>query len=438
MNKIAALKKKKAALVQQSETLNEQLSAEGITAEQEATISAQIDANLAEIRKVNGSIERETALAEARRELGGVEISDDADISGGTPQLANDPQHGFKSFGEFAGAVRMACRKSQPVIDQRFQILGAAPTTASNESVGEDGGYVVPPQYRTDIMEVVAGEESLFGMTDQTPIERNSIKLPVDETTPWDSTNGIQAAWEDELAELNQSKIKLTETEFNARKVTSLVPVSSELLEDAGAMDSYLRRKAPEKISFKVDLGVVRGNGVGKPLGFLNSDALITVAKESGQAADSIVAANINNMWSRLPAWLRRQAVWLINQDIEPQLESLAFTGSESPVPLFVPAGGISASPYNRLKGRPIIPHQAMSTLGDVGDIALVVPKQYGTVVKRGGVKVDVSMHLYFDADAMAFRFILRVGGHPYLSAPIQPLNGSNTLSPFVTLAARA
>lgn len=398
----------------------------------------QLDAHIAEINKLNGDIERQRQLDAAEASMTGVTVSGPGGISNPEPNVLNDPKRGFASFGEFAGDVRAASRKANRVVSERLQLVAAAPTTAANESVGEDGGYTVPPEFREEIMSAVDAEESLFARTDQIPITRNSLKMPVDEVSPWDTTNGIQAYWEDELDQLTQSKPKLKEAEFNARKVTALVPVSSELLEDSTAMDAFLRRKAPEKIGFKVDLGIFRGNGAGQPLGILNSGALISVAKEGSQAADTVVRANIDKMWMRMPANRRRNAVWIINQDIEAQLQGLAFTGTESPLPVFLPAGGYSQQPFDTLKGRPVLYHQAASTLGDQGDIVLADLSQYGTVVKKGGIKVDVSMHLFFDADAMAYRFILRVGGHPYLSAPIAARAGSNTLSPFVTLDERA
>jgi len=47
-------------------------------------------------------------------------------------------------------------------------------------------------------------------------------------------------------------------------------------------------------------------------------------------------------------------------------------------------------------------------------------------------------MHLYFDQGVTSFRWTLRLGGQPWLSAPIARKNGSNTLSPFVALATRS
>jgi hypothetical protein len=46
-------------------------------------------------------------------------------------------------------------------------------------------------------------------------------------------------------------------------------------------------------------------------------------------------------------------------------------------------------------------------------------------------------MHLYFDADATAFRALFRIDGQPKIVAPIAQAKGSKTLSPFIQLAAR-
>jgi hypothetical protein len=50
---------------------------------------------------------------------------------------------------------------------------------------------------------------------------------------------------------------------------------------------------------------------------------------------------------------------------------------------------------------------------------------------------VETSMHLWFDQDLMAFKFVLRIGGIPWWGSTIAPRDGSNTLSCFVALEAR-
>lgn len=346
-------------------------------------------------------------------------------------------RRGFSNMGDFARHVMSAARPGGSV-DPR--LLVDAPSTFGSEGVGADGGFAVPPEFRTAIMEKVAGETSLLGRTDLIDVNGNSITIPKDETTAWQSTGGILAYWENEAGQITQSKPKLEDNTIRLNKLAALVPVTSELLEDAAALASYINRKAPEKIDFKVTNAIIRGTGVGQPLGILNGPALVSVAKESAQTDTTINFANIVKMWSRLYGPARQNAVWLINQDVEPQLMALGFpsTGATTlQFPAYMPPGGLSAAPYGMLLGKPVIPTQACSTLGVQGDIILTDLSAYLAAQKVGGLRAETSIHLWFDYDMTAFRFILRIAGQPWWSASITPANGSNTLSHYVTLDPR-
>jgi HK97 family phage major capsid protein len=347
---------------------------------------------------------------------------------------------GWNNFGEFAVSVRRACAQGG-IVDPR--LIANAPTTYGQEAVGADGGFAVPPDIRGNIMQKVTGEESLLGRTDQMVSASNVLTFPKDETTPWGSS-GLQAYWEGEGDQLRQSKPALKDTTIRLNKLAALVPVTEELLEDAPAMDAYLNRKVPEVFNHKISLAIIRGTGSGQPLGIMNSDCLVTVAKDTStspiQAADTFLHQNVVDMWTRMYAPSRARAVWIMHQDVEPQLHTMAFRNNKitNPVPVYLPPGGVNDSPYGRLLGRPVIFSQTMETVGDLGDVLLADLTQYTTVLKTGGLRTDVSMHLWFDYDMLSYRFIFRVGGHPWWSAAIDPRDGSNTLSCFVTLAERA
>jgi HK97 family phage major capsid protein len=343
---------------------------------------------------------------------------------------------GFRSFGEFAMSVRNASARGGN-LDPR--LIANAPTTYSQEGVGADGGFPIPPDFRTEILRKVMGEDSLLSRTDQQTSSSNSFSVPIDETTTWQTTGGIQAYWEHEASQYSQSKIALTESTTKLNKLTALVPVTDELLADASAMTNYLRTKAPEKMNFRVDDAIVNGTGAGQPLGFLKSSCLVTVNPESGQAADTIRHVNINNMWARMYAKCRRNAIWLVNQDIESQFNTMSFRdATSSPVPIYIPPGGLSTSPYGTLLGRPVVVSETAPEIGEVGDISLVDLSTYLSIVKTGGIRSDVSIHLWFDYDVTAFRFVLRIGGQPWWKSAITPKNSSNTRSCFVTLGERA
>lgn len=348
-----------------------------------------------------------------------------ADVS----RLEASRTRGFRSSGEFFTAVFKAAARSD--VDARLK--NAAASTVSLEGVGADGGFAVPPEYREAILSRVFGEDSLLGRTDPIPLGGNQISIPSDMTTPWDASGGIQAYWAGEAAAYSQSKIKLENVTTKLEKLTALVPVSDELLEDNAALGGYIERKAPEKIDFKVSYALVWGNGVGMPLGFMNAPCLVTQAAEGAQTTDTINATNIAKMFSRMPANLRANGVWLIHPDAEPQL--LLMTIGQQPI--YIPPGGFADSPYGRLLGRPVIPHEVCETVGDLGDLMFVDMSSYLSVKKAAGLKAQTSIHLWFDQDLTAFKFTLRIGGQPWWSAAITPRDGSNTRSPFVTLASR-
>lgn len=352
------------------------------------------------------------------------------------PRAAEAGMWGFRSRAEYYHAVMVASRRGG-VVDPR--LIANAPTTYGQEGVGADGGFAVPPDFRKEIMIKVMGEDSLLSRTDQLPVSGNSITMPLDETTPWQSSGGILAYWESEAGLKSQSKPALTEFMLKTNKVIVLVPLSDELLEDAPAMASYVNRKAPEKIDFKVNEAIIKGTGAGQPLGILNSPGTITVAAESGQAADTVRFENIVNMYARIPANGRRNAVWLMNSDAEAILPYMRFVdqGSGNAVPVYLPPGGLSALPYGTLFGRPVLTSEAMPALGDAGDIILADLSQYQTIVKSGGIRQDVSIHVYFDYDVTAFRFVLRIGGQPKWATPITRPGSQSSRSYFVALGAR-
>jgi len=350
-------------------------------------------------------------------------------------------KNGFNHFGEFIKSVKDASI-SGGKLDPR--LVANAATTFGSEGVGADGGFAVPPEWRSEIMALVSPEDSLLNMTDQLPVTGNSITFPIDETTSHQSTGGILAYWDSEAAAMTASKPSLKDLTVKTSRLTALVPVTEELMEDASAMGAYVQRKAGEKMNFKVTDAIISGTGVGQPLGIVNAPCLVTVAKLGSQANDTVKGGNLVDMMARMPAASYQNAVWLINQDVLPQImgsgvvvTDAAGTTAQGIGGIWMAPNGLSQTPYGTILGRPIVVTEACSALGDVGDIILADMRKYLTVVKAGGIRSDVSMHFYFDQNISAFRFVMRMNGQPWLSAPIARKNGSNTLSHFVTLAAR-
>ena len=139
-------------------------------------------------------------------------------------------------------------------------------------------------------------------------------------------------------------------------------------------------------------------------------------------------------MYSRMWPAGHRDSVWVANADTMPQFMTMVLGNQPIWTP---PATGFANAPGGFLFGRPIILSQHSETIGDKGDIYYISPSGYYATNKASGVKMDSSIHLFFDYGVTAFRWTLRVGGEPYLKTAVAQNNGPNTQSHFVTLAER-
>ena len=398
-----------------------------------------VDSKKAELKRrerLEASVAELGAPGERRSKPQDAVRDDEPRISGGDSVASKTGTFGFRNFGEFAMKVRQAARKQNPIIDKRL-IDGPqnAATTYGSEGVGADGGYTVPPDFRQQMLTKVFADESLLARCFQINSESNDVVFPADEDEPWSTTGGIQVYWVGEAGAPTQSKPALRGLSVHAEKMAALVPVTDELLADSAALQGWLTEKAAAKIAFKVNDAILNGSGAGKPQGILKSAALITIAKESGQTAGTVLYNNITKMWRAMRPANRRNAIWIANQDVESQLYALTLPGAAAAgIPVFLPANGLSDSPLDKLLGRPIIYSEATAALGTPGDLVLADLTQYVALVKGGGMRTDISIHLWFDQDVTAFRFILRIGGKPWWSKTITRTGSKQAQSAYVAM----
>lgn len=349
---------------------------------------------------------------------------------------AERKQDKFVSLGEQLIAVARA--ELRQGTDPR--LFRAA--TGLGETVPSDGGFLVQQDYSTELLQQTFETGLLPSRCRRITISSpsNSVKLNgVDETSRASTRfGGVLAYWADEAAEKTASKPKFRQIELSLKKLIGLCYATDELLQDAAALDSYIRRAFPSEFGFRLDDAIINGTGAGTPLGILNSGALVTVSKETGQAADTILAENVWKMYARMFPASVNSAVWLINQACWPQLFSMSLSVGTGGAPIFVPAGGISQSPYNMLLGRPVIPIEQCAALGDAGDIIFADFGGY-LLGEKGGIQSDMSIHVRFIYDESVFRFVLRVDGQPERASALTPYKGgaTATLSHFVALEAR-
>jgi HK97 family phage major capsid protein len=401
------------------------------TAEEDARLAAldgEISALEAEVVDLDAKIE---AKEKANRRAGMFSAPAPARSTARTVGEANpETTGGFRNLADFALSVRNA--SVDHVVDPR---LAALPGN-SHESSGTSGeGYLIPAEFRQQVMELVFNGDDLLNLVTPEPTSSNVVRVLRDETTPWGSS-GVQASWRAEGSQMTPSKLDTKGSDVRLHELYAFVVATDELISDAPRLNDRLTRQAARAIRWKASDAIMWGDGVGKPLGFMNSAALVEVAKESGQAADTLVAANVAKMFSRILPGNIANTVWVANPDVIPQLTTMVLGNQPIWTP---PATGFQNAPGGFLFGRPVILSEHADTLGDKGDIVLFDPAGYYAITKQGGgIDFASSIHLYFDYGAQAFRWTFRMGGQPHLSAPVTPARSAATKSHFVALADRA
>jgi HK97 family phage major capsid protein len=388
-------------------------------------------------------------LNEAEIELRASIAAEIRDMRGELPEDARTVQFGggrgngpFANLGEQFMAIKQAGTPSGKADPRLYEIRAAA--TGLNETVPSEGGFLVQQDFSTEILQNSFDEGELAKLCRRQPIgaNANGIKINgVDETSRATGSRfgGVRSYWLAEAEEKQASKPKFRRIELILKKNVVLIYATDELLDDAVALEGFIRATAPKEIAFSVDDCIINGTGAGHPLGILNAGCLVTVAKESGQRADTIVAENVIKMVKRTLG-KSKNYVWLHSKSCLDQIYSLSLAVGTGGVPLFIAGGSLPNFPENRLLGLPLIECEQCQALGDLGDLILADLGNGYVIADKGGVKTDMSIHVRFIYDESVFRFVYRVDGQPVLASAITPYKGgaSNTESHFVALAERA
>lgn len=345
----------------------------------------------------------------------------------------------FSSLGEQMAAIMRASIPGGRVDPRLYNATGL------NETAPSDGGFLVQQDFSSELLQEVFATGILASKCRRITISgnSNSIKLNgVDETSRATGSRGggVRGYWVDEAAQKTASKPKFRKIELSLKKLIGLCYATDELLEDAAALEGYIRAGFVSEFGFLLDDAIINGTGAGMPLGIMNAGCLVTQAAETDQTAATVVGENVIKMFSRLFASSRANAAWYVNQTVEPQLHTMSVAVGTGGQLIYMPPGGLSQSPYGTLLGRPVIPIEQCQALGTVGDIILGDFSNGYILAEKGGIKSDMSIHVKFDYDESVFRFVLRIDGQPVRATALTPYKGGATAtqSHFVALATRS
>ena len=330
-------------------------------------------------------------------------------------------------------------RSMKPIFSPEHRAAG----TGQIQGIGSEGGFLLQSESSIDLMtNGFNNSEVLSRCQRRTITGSESLEIVgLDEVNRADGSRGggVRVYTDSELGQITSSATKFNKIKLAPEKLTGMYYASNKILMNATFLGQEMTQLFTEEFAFKTQDLVMEGTGAGQALGIKNCDAKISIAKESGQAAATILSENILNMIMRF--YQRGGAgsvVWLGNRNIYKTLREMTYaTGTAGELArMFVPPGigGTNGS----MEGIPVVFIEQAESLGTAGDLWLCDFSQY-LCVDYGNINEASSIHFKFDYDQTTFRFVYSFDGQPRLTAPITPFKGtSSTVSPFVNIAVRA
>jgi len=345
---------------------------------------------------------------------------------------------GFDSLGQFMRSVRdqQAGHRADSRLGQADGLLtmNQSSTTANAPS----GGFLVPSFFQREIIQSVDESRPWLSLIRNfiVPDGVGDVVWPMaaDRNRSGEDVAGLALSRTQETGTIPLSALKFKSRRASLTKAATRVKVSNELLEDSAiAMSEIITSLVAEAVAMRMALDILSGTGAGEPLGILNSDALYTVPKESGQSADTITYPNAVNMWSRLAGGVQDRSIWLTHPGAYPQITTMVLPVGTGGSAVFV-ANAQTDRP-TAILGRPLYTTEACKLLGDKGDIVLFDPSKYVHAMRP--LRIEASRDASFDTDETEFRIVMRDDGAPLYDQTRTDVRSYES-SEFVTLAARA
>lgn len=427
---IAAAKKKREdmqALVDTATAASRELTAE--EAAQFDTLKAEHDATMANVSRAEAL---ETMQTEANTSRGS--IARGAALPG--TRAAGDPAvQKFENFGHFMAAVRFKPN------DQRLNYTeGGGSSEADFVSddlrseqrmdVGTSGGYMVPTEFRNELLSVPPEEQIVRPLVKvKIPAGGSSpdagVTIPsLDQTSSSNNYGGVEVVWINEGDEKPETGAALRDITLTPHEVAGLITITDKLLRNWQSADALLKQLLRGAISAAEDHAFIRGNGVNKPQGVLNSPAAITIPRTT---ANLIKYADVVAMVAKKLMRGGTSSIWIAAQSVLPQLTLLV--GPDNQL-VWKPdaVGGFAGT----LLGYPLKWNNRSPALGTKGDLMLIDWSIY--LIKDGsGPFVAASEHVLFKQNKTVIKAFWNVDGQGWLTEPITEENGY-TVSPFIIL----
>lgn len=330
----------------------------------------------------------------------------------------------IKSFGDFLVAIKRGDEKRLSGIYGSVKDLG--------EGSGAAGGFLVPEEYSTNLLQVAAVQNQIYGRVQHIPVTRESGTYPALDQyfTPTAGAGntalagGVKPSFTAPGATFAETEPSFSKLSWRLNKIGGITEVENELIEDSPfAIEALLRGLFAVAIAARNERNILRGSGVGEPLGILNCEAAIGI---DDTTTGDFKWDDVASMYSRFKS-VGGTPVWVIHPSVWPKIMKMT-NGSTA-----VWQANMQGAPANLLNGYPILVSEHMNQIDNTGSVLLADLSGY-LFFEKSGLSIAYSDQVGFTRDVGVWRFRQRNDGRSWLldAVTLGDAQGSYSVSPFI------
>ena len=270
-----------------------------------------------------------------------------------------------------------------------------------------EGGYLVPDEYENTLIEKLHDENIIRQYATVIKSSNGDKKIPV-------VAGYGEATWTDEEAAYTESDDSFGVITLGAHKLTSIIKVSEELLNDSAFdLEQYISKEFVRRMAAAEENAFINGTGTGRPTGILQT-------AETGKttaAAAAITADEVIDLYHSLRSPYRKNAVFIANDSTVKAIRQLKDSNG-----MYLWQPGLKEGQPDTLIGNRIISSAYMPEIGAGKKPILFGDISYYWIADRQGRTFQRLNELYAATGQVGFRTFQRVDGKLTLAETVKTL----------------
>ena len=270
-----------------------------------------------------------------------------------------------------------------------------------------EGGYLVPDEFESRLIEKLHDENIIRQYATVIKSSNGDKKIPV-------VAGYGEATWTDEEAAYTESDDSFGVITLGAHKLTSIIKVSEELLNDSVFdLEQYISKEFVRRMAAAEENAFINGTGTGRPTGILQT-------AETGKttaAAAAITADEVIDLYHSLRSPYRKNAVFIANDSTVKAIRQLKDSNG-----MYLWQPGLKEGQPDTLIGNRIISSAYMPEIGAGKKPILFGDISYYWIADRQGRTFQRLNELYAATGQVGFRTFQRVDGKLTLAETVKTL----------------